>query len=205
VDWLENAKIVKSDDGKTLRIFKDEKSAEIKLDEVNEKAILKISDGRTRVLNVKKENGELNIYPVDISLPTLCSSLIRTEIASKLHAVSAAAKDINLEPDLTKLVEELNKIGESLNSPHSLFECCSDLLHDVTSISAQQQETKEILTKPNKLATLREEFGSYLYYAVTVQEFFCEGIDEETFKKDECSIALGQLARARQDLAISPK
>ena len=69
------------------------------------------------------------------------------------------------------------------------------------------------MTKPNKLASLREELGSYLYYAVTVQEFFCEGIDEffcegideKTFKKDECSIALGQLARARQDLAISPK
>ncbi len=62
IDWAENAKIRKSDDGKTLRIFKDENSAEIKIDEETEKTILKINDGRTHRLKVKIENGKLNLY-----------------------------------------------------------------------------------------------------------------------------------------------
>ena len=62
IDWSENAEIRKSGDGKTIRIFKDENSAEIMIDEKEEKATLKVSDGRTHDLKVKKENGKLNIY-----------------------------------------------------------------------------------------------------------------------------------------------
>jgi hypothetical protein len=59
--WAENAKIIKSEGSKTISIFKDENSAEIIIDEKKEKASLKISDGRTLDLKVKKENGKLNI------------------------------------------------------------------------------------------------------------------------------------------------
>lgn len=62
IGWAENAKILKSDDGKIIHIFKDENSAEIIIDKKKEKASLKISDGRTLDLKVKKENGKLNIY-----------------------------------------------------------------------------------------------------------------------------------------------
>jgi len=62
IGWAENAEILKSDDGKTISIFKDEKSAKIIIDEKKEKATLKITDGRTHELKVKKENGKLNIY-----------------------------------------------------------------------------------------------------------------------------------------------
>ena len=63
IGWAENAEILKSDDGKTIRIFKDENSAEIIINEREGKATLKISDGRTHDLKVKKENCKLNIYP----------------------------------------------------------------------------------------------------------------------------------------------
>jgi hypothetical protein len=62
IGWAENAEIRKSDDGKTICIFKDENSAEIIIVEKKEKATLKISDGETYDLKVKKENCELNIY-----------------------------------------------------------------------------------------------------------------------------------------------
>ena len=60
--WAEKAKISKSDDCKTILISTDENSAEIKIDEEKEKATLKIGDGRTHDLTVKKENDKLNIY-----------------------------------------------------------------------------------------------------------------------------------------------
>ncbi|MEA2032397.1 MAG: hypothetical protein U9N41_02310 [Euryarchaeota archaeon] len=60
--WAKNAEIHKTDDGKTIKIFKDENWAEITIDEEKEKATLKINNGRTQDLKVKKENGKLNIY-----------------------------------------------------------------------------------------------------------------------------------------------
>ncbi len=68
IDWAENAEIHKSDDGKTIRIFKDENSAEIKIDEVQEKATLKISDGITHDLKVKSENGKLKLYKLVVNI-----------------------------------------------------------------------------------------------------------------------------------------
>jgi len=62
IGWAENAEILKSDDGKIISIFKDENSAEIIIDEKKERATLKIGDGRTHDLTVKKENDKLNIY-----------------------------------------------------------------------------------------------------------------------------------------------
>ena len=63
IGWTESAGISKSDDGKTISIFKDRNSAEIMIDENEEKATLKISDDvRTHDLTVKKKNGKLNIH-----------------------------------------------------------------------------------------------------------------------------------------------
>ena len=62
IDWAENAEISKSDDGKIIHISKNKNSAKIMIDEKEEKATIKISDGRTHDLKVKKENGKLNIY-----------------------------------------------------------------------------------------------------------------------------------------------
>jgi hypothetical protein len=68
IDWAENAEIHKSDDGKTIRIFKVENSAEIKIDEEQEKAILEICDGRTHDLKVKSENGKLKLYKLVVNI-----------------------------------------------------------------------------------------------------------------------------------------
>jgi HEAT repeat protein len=57
IAWAERAKIRKSDD-KTLIISKDENSAEIKIDEMGEKATLKLSDGRTCELNVRTKKAK---------------------------------------------------------------------------------------------------------------------------------------------------
>ena len=63
IGWVESVEIRKSGDGKTIHISMDENSsAEITVDETEENATLKISDGRTQSIDVKKENGKLNIY-----------------------------------------------------------------------------------------------------------------------------------------------
>lgn len=62
INWVDNAKIIKTDDNRTIRIFTEEKSVEIILDENMEKALLKTSDVQTYNLQVRKDNGKLNIY-----------------------------------------------------------------------------------------------------------------------------------------------
>ena len=84
IDWTKRAKICKSEDGRIIRIFVDEcsgwslladinadstihifnekNSVEIIIDEKGHGVILKISDGITHRLRVKREYGRLNIY-----------------------------------------------------------------------------------------------------------------------------------------------
>ena len=62
IDWAENAEIRKSEDGNTIHISKNKNSAEIKIDEKNEKATLKVSDGKKHNLTVNDVNGKRNMY-----------------------------------------------------------------------------------------------------------------------------------------------
>jgi predicted hydrocarbon binding protein len=65
IDWMENAKVDKSQDGRSIDIVKGKNSAKITISERKKKANLTISDGRTHDLKVKKENDERMIYEVD--------------------------------------------------------------------------------------------------------------------------------------------
>ena len=62
IGWVQDAEIIKLGNNKTIRITKDENSVEITINEKKDKATLKISDGRTLNLKVKKEDGELKMY-----------------------------------------------------------------------------------------------------------------------------------------------
>ena len=64
IGWMENAEIDKSD-SRTIRVFNGENSAKIRITKNKEEATLKVSDGKTYYLKVKKENGKLNIYYED--------------------------------------------------------------------------------------------------------------------------------------------
>jgi hypothetical protein len=62
IDWVEDANISKSNDSMTIHIIKGEQSAELIMDEEEEKATLEISDGRTYELKVKTEDDMLKLY-----------------------------------------------------------------------------------------------------------------------------------------------
>lgn len=89
ISWAENAEIIKSDDGKTLRIRKDKNSAEIIINEKKENATLKISDGKTHDLKVKKENDKLSIYKKneyhDGTLPEMLERLKKDPIKKQVN------------------------------------------------------------------------------------------------------------------------
>jgi hypothetical protein len=86
IGWAENAKIRKSDDGKTIHIFKGKNKAEITLDEKNKKATLKISNDRTHDLKVK---GKLKIHEMEKlsfeELVSLVEELLRKSIKKSIE------------------------------------------------------------------------------------------------------------------------
>ena len=61
IDWVATAKICESND-KTILISNDENSVTIVIDDKNKNAILKLNNNLAYDLNVKLENGKLNIY-----------------------------------------------------------------------------------------------------------------------------------------------
>lgn len=66
ISWIKDGDIKRSKDNDTIKFFKDENSAEITIDEGGKKAKLKISDGRTHELLLKKtKSGVLNICDKD--------------------------------------------------------------------------------------------------------------------------------------------
>jgi hypothetical protein len=62
IDWAENAKIEKSDDGKTIKASLNEKSIALKLNDEKTRVILKIDNVRIIKFIAKMEQGNLNIY-----------------------------------------------------------------------------------------------------------------------------------------------
>jgi len=62
IDWVKNAKIKKSDNGKTITVTNKENSLKFKLEEDKSKVVLEIDGGGTYEYILKKENDKRNIY-----------------------------------------------------------------------------------------------------------------------------------------------
>jgi hypothetical protein len=119
IEWAENAKILKFDDCKTIRVVKDENAAEINIDDKNENATLKIRDAeKTHDLKVKMEDGKLNIYEkslkeeerIKTELHGLYTSLIGGEIREFLETNYEKIKTIWIDCN----IEEINPFWELL-------------------------------------------------------------------------------------------
>jgi hypothetical protein len=65
IDWMENATVEKSQDGRSIDVVNGKNSAKITISERKKRATLTISGGRTYKLEVKKENDERKIYEAD--------------------------------------------------------------------------------------------------------------------------------------------
>lgn len=62
IDWVKAAKIEKTDDGKTIRVFNEKSSISLILNDEKNKINMKINDERINEFIAKMEDGELNIY-----------------------------------------------------------------------------------------------------------------------------------------------
>jgi hypothetical protein len=119
IGWAESAKIRKSDDGKIIRIIKDENSAEIIIDENEEKTTLKICDDRVHKLKIKKENGKLNIYDVSkcekicSKTPELNRPTLKSSLRDMYYSYGIGYSDIFLDFEFVKIRDKIVHTGLS--------------------------------------------------------------------------------------------
>ena len=99
VNWSEGAKIEKSDD-KNICISKNENTAQITLDEANEKAILNINNNEICNFKIKREGEKLNIYKSYI------------QYNSQSNLIEAELKNIKIDDTLN--FEISYEIGDSI-------------------------------------------------------------------------------------------
>jgi hypothetical protein len=133
-DWAKNAEIFKSDDGKTISIIKDEDSVEIKIEEEKKKATLKITDGGTLEVKVKKENGELKIY-------NGINDQIPREISFERTIYSALSDKIGLLniDNVVNYYTQIKLIEEEYNKLVQRFRSISDLRFQITNEKLQKR------------------------------------------------------------------
>ena len=133
-DWPKNAEILKSDDGKTISIIKDENSVKLTIDDKKEKATLEITDGGTLELKVKTENGKLNIYSNK-------SNQILREISFERTIYSALSDKIGLLniDNVVNYYTSIKLIEEEYNMLVQRFRSISDLRSQITNEKLQKR------------------------------------------------------------------
>lgn len=106
--WAENAEIIRSRNDKTISIRENGYSAEIKLDRMEEKAVLKIRDGRSPDLKVEMENGEPNIYAHFLKEPVWYKATY--QLAVTYHYCSMQKQAEDEAENLVATIQEAIKI-----------------------------------------------------------------------------------------------
>lgn len=116
IEWVKNAEIHKPSGSKTIHISNGGNSAKIKISTNEREATLKISDGRTLHLNVKPENGKLNIYYEDYAKVRCALEKAIPKVKENLEESLKSRIEYGNEFSLrTRLKEIFDKYQENLS------------------------------------------------------------------------------------------
>jgi hypothetical protein len=175
--WTENAEISKSDDGETIYIsnFEGKNSAEIVINKKETKATLKISDGRTHDLKVKKEKDK---YYIDFFLEDIGSFFLvpLTVLLRSTLTVAHIIQGNNKREDIPELKNSIELIqgGIKQMAHHPIInilkysmdladggetatEAKKGILDNLTVLKRMVDWLTEIEKKPQKLFPLIED------------------------------------------------
>jgi hypothetical protein len=137
----------------------------------------------------------------------LCRLIVVADIKSKIRAIGAAAKKIDIQPESEQFVELLYQIeNQQLDEP-GLQKVVTDLLKprpgrivSETATDQERQDSKECL----KIGKLSLELGAYVYFLTTTLQFFSNTLTEDKLKTALSEGDLEKLARSRQLMALNP-
>jgi hypothetical protein len=131
-------------------------------------------------------------------LATVINSLVRKDMESKLRALYVSAKGVS-HTEMVQFFLELYHIELSNKSVDALEKSCADLLAKTANFRKSRDDDDD-----DQISSLYEELSTYLYYSITLMEYFRKEWDKETINKADIRGTFSQLARARQFLEINP-
>lgn len=140
--------------------------------------------------------------PVARDLASMCNSLIRQDIKSKVRAIATSARKLEIEPEGSAFLASLHELERVAEAKEPLDGAIAGLCVSLTrKLSDDKDEAKKLAESRRQLALLGQELTAYLYYSDTLLHFFGGGLKEESLRQAEESGALNLLARARQSLS----
>jgi CRISPR-associated protein Cas10/Cmr2 subtype III-B len=145
-NWVESAEISKSSDGRTIRISKENNSAEIRINEKEENVILEIDSIRIYDLKVKLENGRLKIFERKIPFEFIIMG------GDDLIIITPAEKAIPIAlRTLEKFEERTEDIAKKIGEKKFTLSAGIVIAHSKYPISSFTQRGEELLKSAKKL------------------------------------------------------
>lgn len=160
IGWAESPEIQKYDGRKTICISKGENSAKIIIiDEKEKEATLKISDGRTYALKVKKKNDKLYIYKKKREVYVLIK--VKPKYIEQFCIMMVACRGLCNRRFTSKNLAEIDEVFSVL-APFDFL----------LKLSGEGKDWEEMDVKINKtIFKIRETLGNYINETCTLTEF----------------------------------
>ena len=160
----------------------------------------------------------------DSNLENLSKLLISSDLSLKLQALTVVAKRLTRSDQLSAFLDKVHSLQGKLQSSSDLLAAYVDLLKASKPVAPKENGSSganglvEVYDKLKQrlsgeapstgdgkaIASLHEELASYIYYCVTVLEFFSNVLDAAKLQQAERDKVFDRLAQARQYLAINP-
>ncbi|MCG2736064.1 MAG: Eco57I restriction-modification methylase domain-containing protein [Candidatus Methanoperedenaceae archaeon] len=199
VDWIENAKINKINNNKTIRIISEAFSHSVTINLEGNYAFLTLDDGRNDVFIVKKENGKENIYYAKIGNSY---DLKRETIENCLYGVdidSSAVDITKLRFWLSLVVDETNikKIKPLPNLDHKIM-CGNSLLGEFEGVKLFDEKLLEEIPKDesSRIEEIKKEMDELNQ---ELGEIYT-GKKKDNGRKDEIDKELKKLDRKKKEI-----
>lgn len=140
------------------------------------------------------------------SLEVLCKELVSGDIRAKIRAVVSATKKIETTSHSNELMGMIFELDTAVVNETQLLSTAEKLLlwRPDRITPEKTDDDKAENANRRKLEKLSDEFGSYLYFLITVLQFFNADLKELTLRRSAVDGDLDQLAKSRQLLGVNP-
>jgi hypothetical protein len=142
-----------------------------------------------------------------MQLADVCRTLVQAELRGKTRATVAAMKSIQVEPEVSQVINWCMGLEEVDLTAGALLERCRQLEQDPV-INAADRPAGEPSAAWDTLLRLVRELAGFYYHCATLLEVFGTSMDEAHWQQAEQIQAhsgfLDRLTQSRQAFAINP-
>ena len=134
----------------------------------------------------------------------LCRCLLLSDIQSKILATATSVRNFRSAPHGSFFLGELYNLQTSIEHKTDIRESCVNFLKDYQRKFNTIPGSNKEVAEHDSIKSLHKGFAAYLYYCITIIDFFDKNLNTSTLKDAEDKGAFDKLARVRQCLSIEP-